>query len=339
MKGQSRGEQIYNYRLYSFKRFFTFLKYAKITAKELAQITKRHEWAIVLDMVWCNLRYGASHSRDYTLFDFVKKNGHERNTFMTFRRYYRMVKKFDKATFLRYTLKNNMYEDYGQFIKRNWMCLDGSQSREQVAGFLLKYKTVIVKPVSSDQGNGISKFTFSSRQECESFCDDYLGRNVIIEESLNNCEELNAIHARSLNTVRVYIIVNKDGCPDIVTMALRCGQSDADIDNWGAGGVGYNIDLSYGVIDRPGRDKKGYFHVFHPGTDVCMVGYHIPMFNEVRQFALRVASLNKKVLFAGLDIAITPTGPELIEVNFPGGHDFLQCLDDVGKNELLQSVV
>lgn len=339
MKGQSRGEQIYNYRLYSFKRFFTFLKYAKITAKELAEKTNRSEWLIIMDMIWCNLRYGANHSRDYTLFDFDKKSGHERNTFMTFRRYYRMVKKFDKATFLRYTLKNNMYEDYGQFIKRDWMCLDGSQTREQVIDFLLKHKTVIVKPVSSDQGKGINIITFSSIQECESFCDNYLGRNVIIEEVLSNCAELSAIHEKSLNTVRVYTIVNKEGDSDILTMALRCGQSNADIDNWGAGGVGYNIDLKYGVIDRPGRDKKGAFHVFHPGTDVCMVGYHIPMFNEVWQYALRVASHNKKVLFAGLDIAITPTGPELIEVNFPGGHDFLQCLDDIGKNELLQSVV
>jgi hypothetical protein len=46
-----------------------------------------------------------------------------------------------------------------------------------------------------------------------------------------------------------------------------------------------------------------------------------------------------KVVYAGHDIAILPDRLELIEVNFPGGHDFLQTLDQVGKNKLMQSII
>ena len=45
-----------------------------------------------------------------------------------------------------------------------------------------------------------------------------------------------------------------------------------------------------------------------------------------------------KVAYAGHDIAILPDRLEMIELNFPGGHDFLQALDQVGKNELMQNI-
>lgn len=44
-----------------------------------------------------------------------------------------------------------------------------------------------------------------------------------------------------------------------------------------------------------------------------------------------------KAKFVGWDIAITPNGFELIEMNFPGGHDLLQvfgkpCYDIISAN-------
>ena len=44
------------------------------------------------------------------------------------------------------------------------------------------------------------------------------------------------------------------------------------------------------------------------------------------------------MVYAGLDLAILPGRIELIEVNFPGGHDFLQALDLVGKKSLFDHI-
>ena len=76
----TRGEQIYNYPLYSIKRFPAFIKYCIPVAKQIGG----GKWlSVLMDMIWCNLRYGAMDSRDYLLFEFDKKRALERNSFFT----------------------------------------------------------------------------------------------------------------------------------------------------------------------------------------------------------------------------------------------------------------
>lgn len=109
------------------------------------------------------------------------------------------------------------------------------------------------------------------------------------------------------------------------------------MDNWGSGGVGYPVDIETGIVYAPGVDKRGKKHIYHPGTDVIMPGFAIPRFKEAIELSKQVVRKDMKVVYAGHDIAILPDRLELIEVNFPGGHDFLQTLDQVGKNELMQN--
>ena len=76
MKKKSRLEKIYYYKLYSLKRFPKFLKKSLATAKSIVAAEnvmygrRRGLIYTILDMVWCNLRYGAMDSRDYLLFEF-----------------------------------------------------------------------------------------------------------------------------------------------------------------------------------------------------------------------------------------------------------------------------
>ena len=70
-----------------------------------------------------------------------------------------------------------------------------------------------------------------------------------------------------------------------------------------------------------------------------MPGIKIPRFNEACQLAKKIIEVNKKVVFAGLDFGILSDRVELIEVNFPGGHDFLQVLDMMGKNHCFKHIL
>ena len=72
-KKQSHQELIYNYPLYSIKRFPILIRYCKPTAKAIAnKIGGRKSWlSILADMIWCDIRYGAMDSRDYLLFEFL----------------------------------------------------------------------------------------------------------------------------------------------------------------------------------------------------------------------------------------------------------------------------
>ena len=56
-----------------------------------------------------------------------------------------------------------------------------------------------------------------------------------------------------------------------------------------------------------------------------MIGFQIPNYLEMIDFVKSVASKQPWARFCGLDIAVLPKGFALVEINFPGGHDFLQA--------------
>ena len=339
-KKQSHQELIYNYPLYSLKRFPRFIRYCKPTAKAIAnKIGGRKSWlSILADMIWCDIRYGAMDSRDYLLFEFWKKSAFERNTFFTKRRYYRLLKSFDKETFLRLGDKAFLYKKYADFIHRDWMLADSETDQHLIREFFARHDRVLVKPLTSEQGKGIHVAHSNSLHEIDQIIEGCKLSPVLLEEVCVNCKELDRINSSSLNTLRVYTIVTKDGDVQIPSVSLRCGCGNTVVDNWGSGGVGYPVDIESGIIYAPGVDKKGNTHIYHPGTDIVMPGFRIPRFKEACEMAKQVIRLDTKVAYAGHDIAILPDRLEMIELNFPGGHDFLQAVDLVGKNELMQNI-
>lgn len=129
-------------------------------------------------------------------------------------------------------------------------------------------------------------------------------------------------------------MVNTDNEIEIFSVHLRCGCGDSIVDNWGAGGVAYPIDIETGIINAPGLNLKGDRFIYHPGTDKVMIGYKIPRYEEACKLAKDIIRSNKKVVFAGLDLAILEDRIELIEVNFPPAHFFLQAVDQIGRYQL-----
>lgn len=337
-EAEKRAALLLNYKLFSFKQLITFLKFSRKTSKDLSKLISRSKYSILIDMLYSNLRYGAMDNRDYLLFEFYRKNGNEKNKFLTKRRYYQLIKRFDKETFINLMNKEFMYRDYDKFIDRKWILVGPKSDEKEIYSFLSQFETVIIKPLSSEQGKGIYKLQINNANKVSSFISATKSNYYLIEEILENCNALNQINSTSLNTVRVYTIRKYDGNVEIISAALRCGCLNSEVDNWGAGGVGYNINLDLGIIDMAGIDKKGNQYCFHPYTEFKMLGFEIPYWSDIKRFSEEVIRHNPKVVYAGLDIAVTPYGIKLVEINFPGGHDFLQAIDKIGKYDKIRSI-
>lgn len=58
-----------------------------------------------------------------------------------------------------------------------------------------------------------------------------------------------------------------------------------------------------------------------------MVGYKLPHFEELKSYIYKLCMIRPNIRYVGWDIAITPKGFELIEVNCPGGRRLLQVYD------------
>lgn len=281
---------------------------------------------IFLDICCCFLLYGAR-PRDYVMFEFYFQNHRRRNQCFTTFRFFKLMRKLDYDT-RKYKIHNNKENQlklYSSFIKRNWLTVDETTSVEEILTFIGKSGKVIVKPNGGTYGKGIFQIEGESDPNIDLLLHRKLTDKFLVEEIASNIEELSKFNKTSLNTFRVYTFTTKFGVTEILGVMLRVGRKGAIVDNWGAGGIGYNFDVETGVCDQPGRDKNMNPYVFHPDTEYQMVGYRIPRYRELLEYVQNLVKVVPEARYVGWDIALTPKGFDLIEMNCPGGNDFLQA--------------
>lgn len=277
----------------------------------------------LLSMVYCTVRYGAR-PIDYERFEFKRKSAFERNRYMTFLRYFKIAKRIDRQIFSEISAnKSRELQIFSNFVNRQWMSVDNNTSYEDIMAFIASNQALIAKPAHGEQGHGI--FKLKTENDVQRLLSERMDTPFILEEIVENVDYIKEINPSSLNTIRAYTLTTGKGETIILAILLRVGANGSTVDNWGSGGIGYNFDLETGICCQKGTDKKGGKHIYHPGSGKMMLGFKIEHFEELKKYIVKLSKVVPEARFVGWDIAITPSGFELIEMNCPGGHDFLQC--------------
>ena len=284
------------------------------------------KWYWLVSMFWCLVRYGAR-PIDYVRFEFYKKSGKERNRYLTIFRYFDMQKKFG-AGFDGVSGKKQIYQTFHEFIGREWMELSKETPLNEIESFINKFGTVIAKPVGGEQGKGVMKIHLNDKSNMAKLISNCQNTDYIVEEMITNESSIDAINPTSLNTVRVYTVLQRNGKARILGVMLRVGRKGNHVDNWGSGGIGFNFDVETGICVGYGRDKQNRPFIFHPDSQIQMIGFHLPHYDELKHYVMRLSKVCPQARFVGWDIAITPKGFDLVEMNCPGGHDFLQAFGE-----------
>lgn len=265
---------------------------------------------------------------DYVRFEFWRKSRFEKNRYMTSMRYsklYRYLNKTVPAIILK--SKSGEYEYYKDFVKRKWMVVDGNTKEEEIVAFVNLYHEVIVKPDNDEQGNGIFKLNDKNQEIIKEF---YKGKGKgcwVMEEVLKNDSDFAVMNESSLNSIRATTFIEKNGNPILLSLMLRVGRPGQIVDNWGAGGFLIDIDVESGVVLKPALDKKNDPFISHPDTGFQFVGWHLPKLDELKQYVNKLCMVEKRARFVGWDIAYTPNGFDLVEVNIPAGHEGVQAFN------------
>lgn len=278
---------------------------------------------VVISELWCGLRYGAK-PIDYVRFEFYKKNHQERNRYLTTYRCQKLLKKFGYYNTTTYG-KIAEYNTFAEFIHRPWIVATKDTDSQSIKDFIAKQGVVFAKLDHGDQGKGVMKIKSDDYKAIEELLKECKQDSFVVEGVIEQASEIAAINPSSVNTVRAYSMLKKNGEAEILGIMLRVGRKGSHVDNWGSGGIGYDFDLETGVCVSYGRDKKNNPYIFHPDSNVQMVGYRLPNFENLRKTIIELSHKVPEARFVGWDIAITPNGYELVEMNCPGGHDFLQA--------------
>ena len=270
-----------------------------------------------VDGYYCWLRHGCS-AVHYGPGEFYKLRPYDRRRTYTIRRGAHLMWLDDLEARSILTQKHLFNRHYAPFIKRDWLFAQDA-SAEEVLAFVRNHDKVFYKPVDKSRGKGmraVDKSMFTKEM-----AEETAGHAILLEQYIVQHPAMD-LGCKSVNTLRLTTLIDKEGKVHVLKAMLRCGIGDSVVDNFCSGGVAYPIDLQTGVVEDSGirlvYDSIDPIYI-HPGTDIMMLGRAIPFWKETVDLVEQAALSEPRLRFIGWDVAITPQGPELVEGNtFPG---------------------
>lgn len=157
-------------------------------------------------------------------------------------------------------------------------------------------------------------------RDAQAYCSEILqldrGGDWLVEDYFEQHPTLSAINPTSVNTVRIWVIDRGSAGQEVPTAYLRVGRANMFVDNASSGGIVASIDLDSGQL-RAAQDAHAEHNVYprHPDHGAAIEGIVLPFWREVQQVAKHALSVFPGLRFAGLDVAIGPSGPIILELN------------------------
>jgi len=122
--------------------------------------------------------------------------------------------------------------------------------------------------------------------------------------------------------------LDEDRVPEVVAAVFRMSIGrNRTIDNIHAGGIAGAINLetgSLGIASNLGFDDRLGWLTHHPDTAAQIEGTVLPMWSDVRRLATSAHNVFDDRVLIGWDIAITASGPLIIEGNSSPCVDLMQ---------------
>ncbi len=302
---------------------------------EIAYKNKRSTIILTLDMLIWYIFYGATLT-DYLNYEFYNKKFSERIEYAVVRTQNKFYKKVSPAKYKEFfTIKPNFLNNFKEYVKRDFYVKE--DGLDLLNKFLKENKEFMIKPVDGLGGFGVKKMKSSTIKNSKQFLNKLTYENLFLESMIIQDRKMNMLCDKSVNTIRIMTFVNNDKS-EILYAALRVGNGKCEVDNFHKGGMGISIDTRTGKLKGDAIDKDLNVYKKHPTTKVYFDSYQIPFWKETKALVLKCAKINQNIKVVGWDVAITRTGPVLVEGNRRPGFDLVQVLSKKGRKDIMRHV-
>lgn len=299
-------------------KFNLFLKFT-------IQTTGRSRTAILYDVFQSVLRYNIS-ILEYFQFRFFDLDRIERENWAGTGYMYEYQLKMNPKT-QRHILddKTLFYKHYSDFFIHTVADIEDLESKPALADSILSNLSgkLVFKAADGKCGAQVEI------RNCEDFDKKSMVEFMetkdygLVEEFIEQHPDINRLSPSAVNTVRIITELNDKGGVDILGCRLRISVN-APVDNMAAGNLAAPIEESTGRVCGLGvySDITKPEQEYHPVTNVRIVGFQIPFWEEILQLARKAALIHPQNRSIGWDVVVTERGPGLIE----GNHDWCKLL-------------
>jgi hypothetical protein len=318
----------YYLRELDWAKFKKFLSYA-------SKSSSKTYVCICLDIIFSSLRYNIS-ILDYFYFRFYAINATNRKTWAGTGFMYEFQMKMNPKG-VREVLENKILflTHFKALINRKFFALDELKcNKSQLLKVLAGSSGLIVLKGSRGQiGEEVQVISYDEYSETSLIHHMESNKFDLAEEYVVQHPALMELSSSGLNTVRIITQLVNGGI-EIIAARLRISLNSV-VDNLAAGNLAAPIDINTGTVCGPGiySDITKGEQRKHPVTGLSICGFMIPHWIEVTQLAVKAALIIPENKSVGWDIAITESGPELIE----GNHNWCKLLWQLPVNQGLKS--
>jgi len=281
-------------------------------SKTLASEYNKNRIFVAIDALWNLFMYGTSFT-EYQALNFLNRTRENKKSFVTVAWLLEQIKEYnpelyrevfhDKCQF------DNRFKDY---IGRGFIEVTAGTTDEDIKAFLAKYDSVVIKGSHGCSGKDVR--VLNDLSDLNAAVEIIrTGNYNLIEQKIVNIDSLRALNPSSLNTCRI-VTCHGGGHFEVLFACLRIGSKGALIDNATQGGTAARIDIETGRISS--LFKGNAFRVIaNSQIGRNEIGLQIPYWNETLAMLKEASLLVPEIHLVGWDVAITPTGPALIEGN------------------------
>lgn len=282
----------------------------------MAKTTWKPRLLIVADMVWCSVVYETGFA-DYYDWDFYLLKHSERKTFMTHPKSNHLAQKLNQREYrTQFSDKVKFNGRFERFLGREWLDLRDTTT-VGLQEFVARHGRVIVKVTDGIGGAGIDEHEAGDIVDFDAFKVDLIeNRQYLVEEFLPQHERMSALCPTSVNTLRIVTYFDGKNV-QLLASVLKIGNG-GHVDNFSHGGMYTMLDAN-GRALYPAFTGRGEIFDVHPLTGVRIVGFEVPLYDEVLALVDELARVVPQIPYVGWDLAIRPERPVVIEGNYNTG--------------------
>ncbi len=284
-------------------------------ADKIHEITGKAKIFILLDMVISSILYSAGYL-EYFEYEFYLLNHRERKTFMTAADSNKIIVRYNHPDYRHYFSDKSLFnERFDDLIGRDWLDIRKASEKERQA-FTDKHAVMMIKETENLMGTGIERVLTKEVSTEELYQKSMENGQYLWEEFFTQHPQMDQLYDQSVNTLRIISFYDGEKT-HILESVLKMGNG-GHLDNFAAGGM-YSILDEKGRVLYPAFDGEGRSYKIHPASQTEIVGFQVPLFEEVLELVDKASQRIPEVPYVGWDVAIGPEGPSLIEGNYNTG--------------------
>ena len=159
--------------------------------------------------------------------------------------------------------------------------------------------------------------------------------NYTISEFINPKEVVNNIYNKTINTIRVITIINKEGEVEIPNAIQRFGTNESiPVDNAASGGIFSKVNILTGELSEAKSYRTTKTFKTHPDSKKPIKGEFVGNWNNIKKEVKKVASKFPYISFMAWDIVPIDESFYVLEINASTAFTLIQMFEPLKHTKL-----